>query len=108
MRALPYRHQQSVTIIKRISVIVLAVILEVVCNCGTQPNNAKFLLIMPSKFSRSMKCCLFEPPGKAKEKYQKPIILSVTQTFATMMHPFRVDKEWCRGMSNKDTKKIDG
>lgn len=45
----------------------------------------------------------YKAGGKAR-----PMILSTSNNFARIMHPFAVDKEWFRGFDNKDTKKIDG
>ena len=41
--------------------------------------------------------------GKAK-----PMILSTSNNFSRIMHPFAVDKEWFKGFDNKDMKNIDG
>lgn len=41
--------------------------------------------------------------GKAK-----PMILSTSNNFSRIMHPFAVDKEWFKGFDNKDIKNIDG
>ena len=36
------------------------------------------------------------------------MILSVTQNFSKLMHPFTVNREWFKGFDNKDTLKIEG
>eukprot|EP00731_Ephydatia_muelleri_P036533 Em0273g2a len=41
--------------------------------------------------------------GKAKS-----MILSTSNNFSRIMHPFAVDKEWFKGFDNKDMKNIDG
>ena len=36
------------------------------------------------------------------------MIVSATQNFATIVHPFSVDKEWFKGLNNKDVKRFEG
>ena len=38
----------------------------------------------------------------------KPMILSTSNHFSRIMHPFAIDKEWFRGFDNKDVKNLDG
>lgn len=39
---------------------------------------------------------------------EKPVMISASQNFATIIHPFAVDKEWFKGLSSKDMKKLKG
>ena len=44
--------------------------------------------------------------GRKKRKH--PFIVSAKENFSAIMHPFAVNKEWCRGLGDKDRKKLEG
>ena len=43
-------------------------------------------------------------PDKTKEH----MVLSASQNFGTILHPFTVDKEWYKGFGGKDAKRFEG
>ena len=62
----------------------------------------------PSHFSASVaRLCLCQfHTGRKKRK--TPFIVSARQNFATIMHPFTVDKEWMRFLGDKDKIRLNG
>ncbi len=39
---------------------------------------------------------------------EKPVMITASQNFATIIHPFAIDKEWLKGLNSKDIKKFEG
>jgi len=47
-------------------------------------------------------------PFIAGKTSKKPMILSATQNFSKLIHPFAVNREWFKGYDSRDTLKVEG
>ena len=43
-----------------------------------------------------------------RKKKKNPFIVTVKQNFSTIMHPFSVTSEWCKGLGDKNKIKLNG